>query len=95
MALDKATQLLLRRAKAFRGLVAHPAWPDLKAQLMDDMAPLLDIRNIPDSDKAELNVKVRKLTYNTIMDWVNELETKVLTAPAEVIPKDYIFGVEE
>jgi hypothetical protein len=95
MALDRATQLLLRRAKAFRGLVSHPAWPDLKDQLIEDLQPLLDIRNIKDDENVAFRVAVRKEAYKILSNWVNELETKVLQAPIEQEPKDYIFDNEQ
>jgi hypothetical protein len=95
MASDRATQLLLRRAKSFKGLVSQPAWGDMKEQLMEDLATLIDLRNIKDDENVAFRVSVRREAYRILSNWVNELETKASLAPKPVIPRDYIFNTEK
>lgn len=95
MASDRATQQLLRRAKAFKGLVSQPAWGEMKEQLMEDLGELIDLRKIEDDDKVAFRVAVRREAYRILSNWVNELETIGSLAPKPVIPKDYLFEVEQ
>ena len=93
MASDRATQAYLRRAKSFKALVRQQTWPDMKEQLLDELAPLIDTRNIKGENKA-FQVEVRTTVYNTLEKWLNTMETLSSLPEEEPVDNDYTFDLE-
>lgn len=79
MELDKETQAQLHKVEAFRRLVGHEAWGDMKRELFEILSQYQRIDDIDTSKSAEdvrHEVAVRKEITAIMYNWIRTIESK-------------------